>query len=174
MTRPVAREHVFTLPFALESLNTRDRKHFGERHRAQDQMKLEVLAAIGGTRDLPRPPFARARVTVVRCSAGQLDPDNAYAACKGLLDVLCVQSVVHPHGLGIIADDSPRHLDLIVRQTGADRGDGSTLVWVEELEPLPDAVPVKPKRRPSGYRRTSKAGITHGITSAMQAGLGRR
>jgi len=172
------REVCFALKFALDSLNVRDRKHFGQKHRDQDRLKMEVIAALGGTRYLPRPPFARARVTVVRCSAGQLDPDGLPATCKGLIDVLCIASPVHPHGIGIIEDDSPRHIELIVRQDGAARGEAMTLVRVVELPALPAqpvTVPVKKRRRgpPGGLKRVSKAGISHGITSAMQAGIGR-
>lgn len=177
-----AREIAFQIPFALDSLNIRDRKHFGQKHRDQDRLKMEVIAALGGTRYLPRPPFARARVTVVRCSAGQLDADNAVASVKPLLDVLCVASGVHRHGVGIIEDDSPRHIDLVVKQSDARRGEATTLVRVVELPALsiPGLMavavpPVKKKRRgpPGGIKRVSKAGISHGITSAKQVGIGR-
>jgi hypothetical protein len=172
------REIAFTIPYALDSLNIRDRKHFGQKHRDQDRLKMEVIAALGGTRYLPRPPFARARVTVVRCSAGQPDADNAVASVKPLLDVLCVASGVHRHGVGIIEDDSPRHIDLVVKQSDARRGEAMTLVRVIELPPLPAqpaTVPVKKRRRgaPGGLKRVSKAGISHGITSAKQVGIGR-
>lgn len=124
----------FSLPFALPSLNVRDRRHWRQHVKDKRAMYLEVLAATGGTRYLPAEPFERARVTVTRHSAGSLDPDSEGACCKSLLDVLCVPSRVHPAALGIIRDDSARHLELIVRQAPAKRGHGSTLVTIERLE----------------------------------------
>jgi hypothetical protein len=66
-------------------------------------------------------------------------------------------------------------LDLVVKQSDARRGEAMTLMRVIELPALPAqpvTVPVK-KRRRRGLKRVSKAGISHGITSAMQAGIGR-
>ena len=130
---PPTRYVLLVLPFATESLNVRDRKHWSARRRSQDLMRGEVIAALGGTRDIPRPPFGRARITVVRSSSGQLDEDNLVSSCKALLDVLCVQSATHPLGLGLIEDDSPRHIELIVRQGSAPRGRGVTTVQIDEL-----------------------------------------
>ena len=36
------REIAFTIPYALDSLNIRDRKHFGQKHRDQDRLKMET------------------------------------------------------------------------------------------------------------------------------------
>jgi hypothetical protein len=124
----------FTLPFALESLNVRDRKHWAERSRYKKNMSLEVMAALGGPRYFPIPPFKKVRVTVVRCSAGRLDKDNAVASVKSLLDVLCANSDRHPTGLGIIEDDSDDLLDLVVKQSSARVGHGSTIVRIEPLD----------------------------------------
>lgn len=124
----------FVIPFALESLNVRDRKHWGKRSRDKNNMRLEVIAAIGGTRYLPTSPFKKVRVTVIRCSAGRLDKDNAAASVKSLLDVLCVNSSRHPTGLGIIEDDSDNLLDLVVKQSHAKVGCGSTIVRIEPLD----------------------------------------
>lgn len=154
------REIVFVLPFALTSLNVRDRQHWAERHRAQDQLHLEILAAIGGSRYLPRPPFARARVTVSRHSAGRLDTDNAHAACKGLLDILCIRSRTHPLGLGIITDDNPGDCELHVQQGVAPPGQASTAVRVEELPAAPPAPAKRPwKPRQPRHKTTSQASL---------------
>jgi hypothetical protein len=123
----------FVLPFALESLNVRDRKHWARRSRDKRDISLEVMAAIGGPRHFPRPAWARSKITVVRSSAGRLDRDNLYASTKALLDVLCARSPRHPTGLGIIEDDSEAHIDLIVKQSIAAPGDGSTAVRIERL-----------------------------------------
>jgi hypothetical protein len=134
----------FTIPFATESLNNRDRKHWAVKRRDKTRLANEVMVGIGGPRYYPIPPFARARIVVERCSAGQLDPDNLAAACKGLLDVLCISSRTHPTGLGIIVDDSPAHIELVLRQSPAPRGSALTIVTIDEL---PGAVMAKPKRR---------------------------
>lgn len=139
-----SRELAFVLPFALPSLNVRDRRHRYQHGSDKKQMNLEVLAAIGGSRYLPRPPFNKCRVTVVRCSSQRLDPDGLGAVCKNLLDVLCLQSLVHPSGLGIIVDDNPKLLTLVVEQSTAAPGKGSTAVRVESLDEAPK--PEKLKR----------------------------
>lgn len=115
----VVREITFTLPLALPSLNVALRTHWSQRRNYQRMLANEVMAAVGGPRHYPRPPFARARVLVVRHSAGQLDADNLAASCKSLLDVLCVNSPTHPFGLGFIEDDSSARVDLVVTQQGA-------------------------------------------------------
>lgn len=125
---------IFTLPFATESLNVRDRKHWSQRSRDKRDMSQEVMIAMGGPRHFPRPPLGRVKVTVVRCSAGRLDADNLAASVKGLLDSLCVKSRLHPAGLGIITDDGPDYLTLDVRQSSAAPGDGSTIVRIETVD----------------------------------------
>jgi hypothetical protein len=128
------RELLFHLPFALKSLNVRDRQHWSVRQREKQHLAQEVMAAIGGPRHYPRPPFAAARVTVWRHSAGALDADNLVASCKPLLDVLCAPSQRHPAGLGIVQDDAPDVLQLVVRQSKAPRGKQFTRVWIERLD----------------------------------------
>jgi len=123
----------FVLPFALTSLNIRQRTHWAELTRERKRLIQEIMVALGGPRHFPRPPFARARVTVVRSSAGQLDPDNLVASCKPLLDALCMHSNHHPGSLGIIADDNARQCELVVRQTTVPKGVGATAVRVECL-----------------------------------------
>jgi hypothetical protein len=166
------REIAFVLPFALDSLNVRDRKHFAQRHRDQDRLRLEVIAALGGTRYLPRPAFARARITVIRQSPGSLDPDGLPATVKGLVDILCVSSAVHPHGLGVIEDDSARHIDLAVRQEQCARGSAATTVLVEELASLPIAETGKQKRkgkRGSSWRRRDRVPLRNAPLDQAEA-----
>ena len=162
----------FALPFALSSLNIRQRTHWAELSKQRKVLLQEVMAAIGGPRYYPRPPFDRARVTVVRCSAGQLDPDNLAASCKPLLDVLCVGSPTHPGSLGIIEDDNPRQCELVVKQNAVGRGDSATLVMIEHLPGGPLQAPAKPKRgkpawvgkkdSPSRIRAAHAAGVWRG------------
>ena len=127
------RSVAFVLPLALPSLNERQRSHWRELGRQQQRLSQEVMAALGGPHWFPRPPFAKARVTVVRHSAGSLDPDSLYGCNKPLLDVLCRPSKIHPCGLGIIEDDAPSKCELVVSQQKSSRGDQFTAVRVEEL-----------------------------------------
>ena len=124
---------IFQLPFALPSLNVRDRQHWAAKQREKAKMATAVMVAIGGPRYRPSEPLQRARVQVQRYSAGTLDQDNLVASCKGLLDVLCRASTTHPYGLGFIEDDSPAHLELIVTQAKCKRGAGSTVVSIAPM-----------------------------------------
>jgi hypothetical protein len=119
-------ELAFVLPFCLESLNVRDRKHWAKRSRDKRNLSLEVVAAIGGPRYFPRPAWRHVKVTVVRCSAGRLDRDNLYASAKSLLDCL-VQ-------LQIVEDDRSDWLDLEMKQSSAALGEGQTIVRIEHID----------------------------------------
>lgn len=127
-------EIIFVLPFCVESLNLRDRKSYWQRTRDKNAMSMEITAALNGPRHFPRPPWRNVRVTVNRCSAGRLDKDNAVASVKSVLDCLCIKSSRHPQGLGIIEDDSDELCDLIVTQSSAAPGKGSTVVRIERLD----------------------------------------
>jgi hypothetical protein len=50
----------------------------------------------------------RARLRITRCARRLLDQDNLYGGAKPLID--CLKSS------GLIEDDSPEHIELIVRQ----------------------------------------------------------
>jgi hypothetical protein len=124
----------FTLPFALESLNVRDRKSHWERSRDKQNMSWHIMAAIGGPAHYPRPPFRKVRITVNRASAKMLDPDNLVGSVKNLADCLCQKSDTHPTGVGIIMDDSPDLLELTVTQSNARPLWGHTDVKIECLD----------------------------------------
>ena len=124
----------FVLPFLLPSLNSSLRQHWADRHRQAVTLHDEVMCACGGPRHYPRPPYARARVTVIRVSTGALDPDNAAASVKILLDVLKLRSEKNPLGLNFLTGDSPDRLELVVRQQkAAHRANQATVVKIEEL-----------------------------------------
>lgn len=127
------RSMAFVLPIALPSLNKTISQHWSRRGKQREYLLLEVIGAIGGTRHLPRPPFAKARISICRHSSGTLDSDNLAGAHKGLVDLLCVRSRVHPLGLGIIEDDAPSKCELVLTQQKASRGEAFTAVRVEEL-----------------------------------------
>lgn len=124
----------FTLPYATTGLNVRDRTHWAKRRAQKAKMALEILALLGGPAHFPRPPFAKARLTIVRHSAGTLDLDNLYAAAKGIADILCVKSKRHPFSLSVMLDDAPAYCDLVVSQAPAKRRHAFTTVHVEEIE----------------------------------------
>jgi hypothetical protein len=121
---------MFQLPFALSSLNVRDRQHWAVRQKKKAKLAMEVLVAIGGPACKPVKPVQKATIMVKRYSAGTLDQDNLTASVKPLLDILCRSSSTHPHGMGFIEDDSPAHIELIVNQEKCKRGTGSTVVSI--------------------------------------------
>ena len=118
----------FVLPFALKSLNKRQRLHWSTLSRERKLLAQEVMAALGGPRYYPRPPIRRVRLTVRRSSYRLLDTVNLWGSAKDLEDVLCVKSATHPAGLGIIEDDDQDHCELIVKQ---ERGKPQTRVTIE-------------------------------------------
>lgn len=147
------RELYFVLPFALDSLNVRDRRHRYQHGQDKKSLNLEVLAAIGGPRYKPFPPWKRVRISVVRCSSGTLDRDNLFGSVKNLLDVLCAQSSSHPSGLGIIEDDRDDLVVLDVTQSTAPPGRGTTAVKIASLPDTRSTPPKKTRPRKSGEPR---------------------
>ena len=95
-------------------------------------MAWEVKAALGAQRVAV--PMNRARVTIERWSIGTPDMDGLVGGTKDLIDALLPVSKTHPCGLGIIHDDAPAHMDLIVRGVRVSkRSEQCTVVVVEEL-----------------------------------------
>ncbi len=127
------REIAFTLPLLLPSLNVRDRQHWQARRRHQKRLQLEMIAAIGGPTHYPRPPFERARLTVVRFGRRLLDDDNLVGSAKSLLDLLKAWSPHNPLGLSLIVDDAPHRCELVAEQEIIRGGTTRTVVTIEEL-----------------------------------------
>lgn len=125
----------FELAFDIEtpSNNTIKGMHFHVYRKLRQQWGLMVLAQLKGRR--PDKPIQQAFVVVERACAGSLDWDNAYGGLKPLLDCLVTPSVRNPDGLGLIADDSPKHMPHppYVGQVTAKRGQGKTRVLIYEL-----------------------------------------
>jgi hypothetical protein len=117
-----------TLPFRTPTLNELLRMHWRGRARALKTIAWEVRQ-LGGTP--PPTPFQRARVTIYRYTTGVLDEDGLKSIAKGILDVLQPCSKKHPLGLGWIAGDDPKHLDLFVYTVKSTAK--ATRVVVEEL-----------------------------------------
>lgn len=117
----------FTLPYALPSLNIRDRQHWSDRKRDKDRMHYEIMAALGGPRYFPRPPWRYVKVTINRSSSKRLDPDNLAASAKSCLDCLVKMKVIE--------DDRSEWLTLEMAQSDAAPGQGATCVRIEHLGP---------------------------------------
>ena len=123
----------FTLTAPTPSLNQTLRMHPQVKRRQRSNWAWEITGTMLGKR--PAQPLARARVTIWRHSVGTLDHDNAVGGAKGLVDVLKpMHPTRNPCGLGIIADDSPAHLELVVHQVKETKRTGHrTVVRVEEI-----------------------------------------
>jgi hypothetical protein len=93
------------LPRLAPSLNRALRMHWRARKREQAAWDALVLQALNGS----RPKMERARVEITRFYAKHpLDPDGLTGSAKMPIDAL-----VHA---GIIPDDSPEHIELVVLQ----------------------------------------------------------
>lgn len=101
---------ILWLPLRTPSLNTWQRMHWRTRKRAQDQIRLALLAELSALKRLrTRAPDYAVAVTVRRSYRSRpMDMDNLYASCKPLLDAL--------KGLAQIADDSPEWCELRCEQ----------------------------------------------------------
>lgn len=126
----------YELAFAVEtpSNNVIKGMHFHAYRKLRKDWCLMVLAALKGRK--PQQPLRQAFLVVERECAGSLDWDNAYGGLKPLLDCLVVASERNPDGLGLITDDSPKHMPFppFVGQKKAKRGQGKTRVLIYELE----------------------------------------
>ena len=110
------------LPFETPTLNVMLRWHFAERKRWKAKAAWEIKVALCGR--LPATPLPRAIVRIVRHGHGRPDHDGLVGGAKLLIDCLLPLGtpyaggknrkmiVRHPHGLGIIWDDSPDRLML--------------------------------------------------------------
>lgn len=117
------------------TLNRSLRQHWRERLRDTRALAWEVRAALG-RRGVPAVPLERARVVIERRTAGtQPDHDGLVGGIKGLLDCLLpCHEKRRPYGLGLVRDDSPQHLDLVVKGVRvARKADAGMLVTIEEL-----------------------------------------
>ena len=125
-------ELTITLPYAIPTLNVLIRTHYRRRATQKLRMGREILAQLGSSR--PAQPFERAHVVIERHSTGTPDPDGAVGACKDLLDCLTTPSVQangkvrNKYGMGLIRDDSPKHITLEVRPVRCKRGEERTVV----------------------------------------------
>lgn len=109
-----------TIPEATPSLNTMMRRHWSVDMRLKKRWRQMVMVAACGK--MPKAALNRARITITRFSPRMLDADNCTGGAKHCIDGL--------KWCGIIADDTPEHIELTVRQ---EKGKAQTRI---ELEPL--------------------------------------
>lgn len=124
----------FQIPLETPSNNAIKGMHWMAYRTLRQRWRVQVLVhGLAGTR--PAQPLPRSALVVVRRCAGVLDWDNAYGGLKPVLDTLVAASTRNPDGLGLVADDSPRHMPYppFLLQRPALRGAGSTHVAVFEL-----------------------------------------
>lgn len=123
----------FTLDKPTLSLNRWTRMHWAKQREYAAELSDEIRHK---TMHLPActRPMERARVTITRYSLRPLDADNLAGSVKQLLDCLLVRSNTHPHGLGFLRDDSPAHMELVVRSENVSkRAVQRTEVLIERL-----------------------------------------
>jgi len=117
------------------TLNVSLRQHWSRRRQGVRDLAWAVRAALG-RHGVPAQPFERALVCIERRTAGtQPDHDGLVGGAKGLIDTLLpMDAVRRPYGLGFIRDDSPAHLELIVRSRRvAARADQGMLLTITPL-----------------------------------------
>ena len=126
--------HSFELPEPSPSNNTIKELHFHAYRNLRLMWKLKMLSR-AFPRGKPAEPIKKAALVIVRRCSGMLDWDNAYGGLKPLLDCLVVKTKRNPDGLGVVVDDSPRHMPYppFVQQLPAKRGDGSTHIAIFDL-----------------------------------------
>lgn len=92
-------------------------------HAKKWQRYVELAIGLNGA--LPATPLKRAEVWLTRCSSGSLDDEGLRGSFKAVVDALV--------RLGVLEDDSPKHmLAHYAHEKAAPRG-GSIRVRVEEV-----------------------------------------
>jgi hypothetical protein len=131
---PARLVYSFELPEETPSNNVVKNMHWMAYRKMRQLWRVRVLSrGLAGAR--PKEPIAQAALVIIRRCSGQLDWDNAYGGLKPVLDTLVVSSKRNPDGLGLVVDDSPRHMPFppLVLQRPASPGGGSTHVAIFEL-----------------------------------------
>lgn len=123
-------EDEFEIPFLTALPNTWSRMHWASRGRqtkAVAQLVFAMYPRFVGLR------LAKARITVVRYSSSEPDPD-AKGFVKPILDALQVASKRHPYGTGTIVDDNSDCVQLVTLWRQHPPGHGRMVVKVEPIQ----------------------------------------
>ncbi len=95
----------FTLPAEfITGLNTRDRMHWGAKHRKQQEMNDRVHLELRSQFPRPIPKYTHASVRMTLHSRHVMDTDNLSACGKPLHDAIVKA--------GLLPDDSPKYLEV--------------------------------------------------------------
>jgi hypothetical protein len=108
------------IPEATPSLNKMLRRHWAVDRRLKKRWHKLVWVALFEQPYGARARFNKAKVTITRCSPRMLDADNAVGSVKHVVDAL--------RACNVIADDTPEHIELIVRQ---EKGKARTVIELE-------------------------------------------
>ena len=115
------------------SLNSIKEMHYKEYMRIRTVWKRRTLDALG---DTPIVTINKAFIVVNRrCVGPGLDWDNAYGGLKPILDCIVTQSSKNPSGLGLVTDDSPKHMPYapIVTQQSCKKSDRGLTLKIFEI-----------------------------------------
>jgi len=97
-----------TIPEAFRPLNRMLGETWSKRISTRRRWAWLVRAAKLEAKAFVAKPYPRARVTITRHGRKICDPDNLIGGAKGTIDCLVRE--------GIVEDDTPAHIELIVRQ----------------------------------------------------------
>ena len=114
------------------------RTHY--RKRATNKLRIgrEIMSQLGVNR--PAQPFQRAHILFERWSCGTPDADGLVGGVKDALDCLTTPTpqangkTRNKYGMGLIVDDSPKHITLEVRPIKCKRSEQKTVITITEVE----------------------------------------
>ena len=86
------------------------RMHWTKKKKWTDAWKQEVSGQVAIQRHNLKLPLYKAVITIVMYVVREMDYDGAYNAVKPILDGLKIDCA------GVIVDDSPEYIDLVVKQ----------------------------------------------------------
>ncbi|CAB4166873.1 hypothetical protein UFOVP1383_10 [uncultured Caudovirales phage] len=152
-----ARSWSFLVPLPVQGLGQNARVHWAAKNRAVDAYRREVVLEVLGLTDRPWEPLDRVRVTLVARYQGTRGPsfaktstpeeiraleryrptdaDNLIAACKPLIDALCV-GADYELSACLVAGDKAKNVELATPrfETVSTWAEEGVFVTVEELE----------------------------------------
>ena len=118
--------------FDLISPNRLYRMHFAQRGRYKRQLE-SMLFAYGDKIEEIESPVEVKITRYYGYRKRQMDEDNLYGACKALIDAIRVRNKGKSGGLGIIKDDSPKHMKLDVQQKKSPEKESFVEITVKHL-----------------------------------------
>jgi hypothetical protein len=119
------------VPSITPSTNQLMRMHWAVKRRLRQSLQWELVTALAQTGE-PLPPAESGKtapkrmVKITTYHPRRFDPDNASGGCKVLLDAM--------RDVGLLRNDSPKWLELIVVQKIAKLDDCRTEIEIEDME----------------------------------------